>query len=775
MSAAAEFRDAIAASGLTPPHEIIGDGERHRFSSDGRPNNKSGWYRFHDDERPAGAFGCWRTDMSATWKSSKPQQFTEAEREEYRERMKRLEKQRERERQEATEYAAITATQMWNEATEGDHPYLTRKQITCLGARVLGDMLLVPMKHSAKELVGLQRIWPDGTKRFIKGSPLAGAYMTIGTPTKEGTVVICEGYATGASIHMATGYCVVVAFNSGNLSEVSQKIRKALPSARLIIAGDDDAFTVRPPNHVQAGQPWNPGIEAATATGFPVYLPVWHGERDRGTDFNDLHVAEGIKAVRKCFRSPATLDENSPGAVSDKPPVKPASDGDVRPSDNTGSSGGESPFASDQAVHDEPARPVILPGGGSDVAVITAPLINYQQWLPDVNDKGKPLSTIENVADVCQRLGITVRYNVISKEEEILIPGAAFSLDNRQNASLAWLLSECAKFRMPVDRVPDFITYLGDQNLYNPVAEWVMSKPWDGQDRLSDLIATVKAKDEATDERVMRMKTAFITRWMISAIAGAFRPTGVSAHGVLVFQGAQYVGKTKWFKQLVPQHLDLLKDGMLLRPDDRDSVMKCVSNWLVELGEIDATFRKSDVAALKSFLTSDRDVLRRAYARKESTFARRTVFFASVNPKNYLHDETGNRRYWTIECEHLDHSHGIDMQQCWAQVHSLWAGGETWFLQPEEMELLNEHNKDFEVIDPIEDLITNGLRWKDEQYNWKWRTATDVLMSLGRQNSTKADVTKAGTIMRNMNGGKAKRTGQQRLLYVPDTFRTPLQ
>lgn len=775
MNYSEAFRDAIAAAGLTPPHEIIGDGERHRFSSDGRANNKSGWYIFHDDEFPAGAFGCWRSELSSTWKSSKPKQFTDAERDEYRERMKRLEKQRERERQEATDYAAVTAAQMWNEATEGDHPYLTRKQITCLGARVLGDMLLVPMKHSAKELVGLQRIWPDGTKRFIKGSPLAGAYTTIGTPTKDGTVVVCEGYATGVSIHLATGYCVVVAFNSGNLAEVSQKIRKALPSARLIIAGDDDAFTVRPPNHIEAGQPWNPGIEAATATGFPVYLPVWQGERDRGTDFNDLHVAEGIKAVRKCFKSPATLDENSPGAVSDKPPVKPASDGDVRPSDNTGSSGGCSPFASDQAVHDEPARPVILPGGGSDVAVIAAPLINYQQWLPDVNDKGKPLSTIENVADVCQRLGITVRYNVISKEEEILIPGAAFSLDNKQNASLAWLLSECAKFRMPVDRVPDFITYLGDQNLYNPVAEWVMSKPWDGQDRLSDLIATVKAKDEASDERVMRMKTAFITRWMISAIAGAFRPTGVSAHGVLVFQGAQYVGKTKWFKQLVPQHLDLLKDGMLLRPDDRDSVMKCVSNWLVELGEIDATFRKSDVAALKSFLTSDRDVLRRAYARKESTFARRTVFFASVNPKNYLHDETGNRRYWTIECEHLDHSHGIDMQQCWAQVHSLWAGGETWFLQPEEMELLNEHNKDFEVIDPIEDLITNGLRWKDEHYNWKWRTATDVLMSLGRQNSTKADVTKAGTIMRNMNGGKAKRTGQQRLLFVPDTFRTPLQ
>lgn len=366
MNHSEAFRDAIAAAGLTPPDEIIGDGDKHRFSSDGRPNNKAGWYIFHDDEFPAGAFGCWRAGLTSTWKSSKPKQFTEAERDEYRERMKRLEKQRERERQEATEYAAVTAAQIWNEAVEGDHPYLTRKQIQCLGARVLGDMLLVPMKHSAKELVGLQRIWPDGTKRFIKGSPLAGAYMTIGTPTKDGTVVICEGYATGASIHLATGYCVVVAFNSGNLAEVARKIGKALPSARLVVAADDDAFTVRPGNHPQAGMPWNPGIEAAEAIGLPVYLPVWHGERGRGTDFNDLHTAEGLRAVRLCFKSPATLDPKSPGAVSDKPSVKPVRDGDVEPSDNTGSSGEDSPFASDQAVQ-VPASPVMVPGGGADV------------------------------------------------------------------------------------------------------------------------------------------------------------------------------------------------------------------------------------------------------------------------------------------------------------------------------------------------------------------------------------------------------------------------
>jgi putative DNA primase/helicase len=236
------------------------------------------------------------------------------------------------------------------------------------------------------------------------------------------------------------------------------------------------------------------------------------------------------------------------------------------------------------------------------------------------------------------------------------------------------------------------------------------------------------------------------------------------------------VGKTKWFKSLVPDSIGVLKDGMLLRPDDRDSVMKCVSNWLVELGEIDATFRKSDVAALKSFLTSDRDVLRRAYARKESAFARRTVFFASVNPKNYLHDDTGNRRYWTIECEKLDHDHNVNMQQCWAQVYEqLYRPGESWFLTTSEMALLNDHNEDFTVIDPIEELITSGLKWSDPRSMWKWRSATEVMVSLGKLNCSKAEVTKGGIIIRKLNGEQSKRTGNTRLLFVPDTSMTPAQ
>jgi len=386
--------------------------------------------------------------------------------------------------------------------------------------------------------------------------------------------------------------------------------------------------------------------------------------------------------------------------------------------------------------------------------------IDFMSPLPDCNDRMKPLTTIENLAEICRRLNVTVRYNVISKEEEILIPNSAFSVDNRQNASIAWLASWCARFRMASDKLGDYVTYLADQNQFNPVAQWITSKPWDGVSRLPQLYATITSTDEPLKETLMR-------RWMLSAVAAAVEPEGVSAHGVLVLQGSQYLGKTKWFKSLVPASLGVLQDGMLLNPTDRDSVKKAVGFWLVELGELDATFRKSDIAALKSFLTLKNDILRRAYARKESTYARRTVFFGSVNPKQFLHDPTGNRRYWTIEATHIDHSHSIDMQQVWAEVYAMYQAGEGYYLLPDEMDRLNGHNEEFTVSDPITERIQSRLDWGAPQTMWRWKSATDLLISIGMDRPTQSDVTKAATLIRASNGGQSKRTNQGRMLLVP--------
>lgn len=392
---------------------------------------------------------------------------------------------------------------------------------------------------------------------------------------------------------------------------------------------------------------------------------------------------------------------------------------------------------------------------------------DYMSPLPVTNAKNKPLNTIENLNEICNRLGIVVRYNVVSKEEEILIPKRSFSQDNVANASFAILRSECSMFDFPTEKVGEFLTVIADQNQYNPVATWIESVPWDGVVRMQDLYDTVRAKGENDDPQKKHLKETLIKRWMISAVAAAFRPNGVSAAGVLVFQGAQEIGKTKWFKGLVPASLGVLKDGMVLRPDDKDSIKQVCSFWLVELGELDGTFRKSDIAALKSFITNDSDVFRRPYARKESNYPRRTVFFGSVNPRDFLHDDTGNRRYWTIECESLDHSHNIDMQQLWAEAHHMWTKGEGFYLTAEESKALNEHNEDFISMDPVEQRIMQGLDWDAPQSVWRYEQITIVLIECGVDRPTKADVARASGVLRKLNGGQSKRTNSKRLVFCP--------
>jgi len=390
-------------------------------------------------------------------------------------------------------------------------------------------------------------------------------------------------------------------------------------------------------------------------------------------------------------------------------------------------------------------------------------VVDYFSPLNHIKEKGKPLNHIENLREIVQRLGVVIRYNIIAKEDEILIPGKAFTIDNKANATLAWLVSECSRFQFPTSNIKDFCLYLADQNVYNPVATWVESKPWDGVERLPDLYDTIHPVNYQDND----LKEILLYRWMLSAIAAAFSPTGVAAPGMLVIQGDQYLGKTKWFKSLVPEELGLWKDGMLLRPDNKDSVKQACSFWLVELGELDSTFKKSDISQLKAFITNKSDVLRRAFAVKESHYARRTVFFGSVNPKQFLNDPTGNRRFWTIEASEINHTHGLDMQQIWAEVLHHFRAGESYFLTPNELDLLNKHNEEFTSVDPIVERINSHLAWDDPETLWEWNTATDILISIGIERPTKAEQNTAADAIRKLNGGKKKRTSAGRLMLAP--------
>ena len=248
-----QFRNAISNAGLTPPEEIISDGAIHRFSSNGKPTNKNGWYILHSDGIAAGAFGDWREGFTQNWCGKSDKSMTEMERLEHRERIKTMQRQREAEIATRQKLAAASAHKRWMAASPcTQHDYLTRKGIQPHSAKIEGDKLLIAMRDTSGMVHSLQTISPDGIKMFMSGGRTKGCFFGIGKPKRA--LIVCEGFATGASIHECTGHAVAVAFNAGNLEAVAVALRINDPALKIILAADDDHQT-----------PGNPGLTKATA------------------------------------------------------------------------------------------------------------------------------------------------------------------------------------------------------------------------------------------------------------------------------------------------------------------------------------------------------------------------------------------------------------------------------------------------------------------------------------------------------------------------------
>ena len=223
------FRLAIAATGLEAPMSINSDGSIHRFSTNGKRSDDSGWYMLHMDGTPAGAFGCWRTGLQSSWCAKPDHVMTEAEREAHLQRIKAMKAQRKSDTLETQQEASKTAAALWANADAATvHNYLTTKGIKLHGVKSLADKLLIPMRDTTGALHSLQIIASDGDKRFHPGGRVKGCYHSIGKP--EGVLVICEGYATGASIYECTGHAVAVAFNAGNLETVALALHAKYPA-----------------------------------------------------------------------------------------------------------------------------------------------------------------------------------------------------------------------------------------------------------------------------------------------------------------------------------------------------------------------------------------------------------------------------------------------------------------------------------------------------------------------------------------------------------------
>lgn len=265
-----DFRQAMQAAGIDPPSEMLAEGVMHRFSSGG-DRSKNCWYILFSDEPAAGKFGCWKRGISETWCSKSYQNLTPEEKASYTVKMEIARKLRDEETAKLQADCRTWCADRWKQSKDatGSHQYLQKKGVHAYGLKVMRDSLLVPLYDTAGVMQGMQFIQPDGNKTFKTGTAKLGSYFPIGKP-KDNTLLICEGYATGASLYEATGYAVAVAFDAGNLKAVAEALQAKYPALRQIVCADNDQW-----GGVNTGV--SKATEAAQAVGGLLAIPVFNG------------------------------------------------------------------------------------------------------------------------------------------------------------------------------------------------------------------------------------------------------------------------------------------------------------------------------------------------------------------------------------------------------------------------------------------------------------------------------------------------------------------
>lgn len=182
--------------------------------------------------------------------------------------------------------ASKSAAQAYWDGAEkcASHPYAERKGLDTAGLKKYKGRLLIPAYNAAGTMSSLQKIDKNGKKKFLAGCKISGCWYTI---PGDDVVVVAEGWATGKSIHAATGHTVAICFSSSGFMKVSPLLRKKYRDSRIILAPDNDES--------------QDAVKKATQAARDCHCELIVPELEDGSDFNDLHLAVGLDAVRRQF------------------------------------------------------------------------------------------------------------------------------------------------------------------------------------------------------------------------------------------------------------------------------------------------------------------------------------------------------------------------------------------------------------------------------------------------------------------------------------------
>ncbi|MDR0816087.1 MAG: DUF927 domain-containing protein [Desulfovibrio sp.] len=302
----AEALAALRDAGLVL-ESIIWDAGIKRCGTEKKPQGKDGSYTAHSDA-PA-SVGWWNFPAGTqdTWTAQTSKQMTAKERKALRLRIVANQAAFAEEKAKKHAAAAKEAQGIYSRASDcTEHAYLATKGVKpCPGLKIGKNSLIVPLYNEAGALTSLQLISmeADGSneKKFLHGGKIGGCFFPIGDKDEhsERSLIICEGLATGLSLHQCTGDPVFVAFYADNLLPVAEVARRKYPDRKIVIAADNDV----------ADGKSNTGLEKATkaveAVGALLAVPSLNGGK---CDFNDVHKAEGRDEVFRQYGKARKLE-----------------------------------------------------------------------------------------------------------------------------------------------------------------------------------------------------------------------------------------------------------------------------------------------------------------------------------------------------------------------------------------------------------------------------------------------------------------------------------
>ncbi|MHC9357685.1 LPD7 domain-containing protein [Enterobacter ludwigii] len=292
-----EFTAWLEERGAIIKDPIEFDGQKHYVDTvDGKAGSRKGVYAAFLDGRPAGWYRDYKNGGEiqkwvSTGAAPNPEQMA----------MLRADAAARREQRAAAQADKFdqTANRLMEEYNRlpdatGDLTYLKNKQVIAangLKADERGNVV-IPLFNADGEFRTLERIWSDGSKHLEKDGQAWGSFFVVGGQLKDGdNLLYAEGYATAASISEAINQPVIMTVNAGNMVEVAGHLKDAFPNSTHYFLADNDIYKDE-----------NVGLEKATEaaelTAGHVLVPAFSNPKEGLTDYNDLHVSEGLEQVR---------------------------------------------------------------------------------------------------------------------------------------------------------------------------------------------------------------------------------------------------------------------------------------------------------------------------------------------------------------------------------------------------------------------------------------------------------------------------------------------